>query len=85
MFLADDVSAWFDSPGDLLAIASFIAVILGGILWLIDSRLAGIKTEIRDMRESNDDVHNAIREQLAQHMSSPMHNRRSTDEKKDTW
>jgi hypothetical protein len=82
--LTATAESWFDSPGDLLAIASFVAVVLAGILWLIDARLSTIRTEIRDMREANDDVHNAIREQLSQHMASPMHDRRKGDIGRET-
>lgn len=76
MFLADDVTSWFDSPGDILAILSVLALLIGGVLYLIDSRLSAIRVAVDDLKESNEDTHSAIIRRLEDHMASPAHDRR---------
>jgi len=79
MDIASGVEAWFDSPGDVLAILSVVAIVLGGLFYLVDSRLASIRQAVLDLKESNEQQHELIRERLNQHAASPVHNRRSDD------
>lgn len=88
MIVSDAIEAWFDSPGDILAILSVVALLFAGILFLIDARVGSIrgsmddlKEGFHDMRAANDSTHDDIKKMLADHISSPAHNRRWNDAK----
>lgn len=83
MDLAAGVEGWFDSPGDLLAILSVIALLCAGIFFLVDSRLGSIRQALDDLKDSNEAQHELIRERLDQHAASPVHDRRSTPRRQE--
>lgn len=80
------IETFFDSPGDILAVLSIVALIGTGILFLIDARLGsvrtsldGVKEALHDMRQANEETHADIKRTLAEHAASPLHNRRRDD------
>ena len=79
MDVAAGVESWFDSPGDVLAILSVIALLITGVFFLVDARIGSIRQAVDDLKESNDAQHELIRERLDQHATSPVHERRQFD------
>ena len=77
MDLASGVESWFDSPGDVLAVLSVIALLIAGVFFLVDARIGSIRQAVDDLKESNDAQHELIRERLDQHAASPVHERRN--------
>jgi len=75
--LASGVEGWFDSPGDVLAILSVIAVLVGAVIWIIDSRLSAIRVSVEDLRDVYKEQHQVLVDRLDSHMASPVHDRRS--------
>ena len=82
MDVAAGVESWFDSPGDVLAVLSVIALLITGVFFLVDARIGTIRQAVDDLKDSNDAQHELIRERLDQHAASPVHERRQFDARK---
>lgn len=56
---------WLDSPGDWLAILTAIALLLGGLVWIIRGQIAQLQKEMvpnggASMRDSIDRIHQRV-------------------------